>query len=50
MNSYRADRIREVGARRARKLRKRGAYVWFSRWTANGKCRYHWIPGHVRES
>lgn len=39
---------REVCARRARKLRKRGAVVRFTRWTPNGKCRYHWMPPPFR--
>jgi hypothetical protein len=33
---------REVSARRAAKLRKRGEYCHFLRWTVNGKCRYAW--------
>lgn len=33
---------REVSARRAAKLRKRGEYCHFLRWTVNGKCRYCW--------
>lgn len=33
---------REVSASRARKLRKRGEYVKFSRSTCNGKARYVW--------
>jgi hypothetical protein len=36
---------REVCARRARKLRKRGDMIRFHRWTATGKCRYIWVPG-----
>lgn len=35
-------KAREVSARRARKLRKRGEYLHFVRWTVNGKCRYTW--------
>lgn len=35
-------RAREVSARRAATLRKRGEYCHFVRWTANGKCRYAW--------
>jgi hypothetical protein len=34
---------REVCARRARKLRRRGETVRFRRWTSTGKCRYSWI-------
>ncbi len=34
---------REVCARRARKLRKRGHQVVFHSWTVNGKCRYRWV-------
>jgi hypothetical protein len=33
---------REVSARRAVKLRKRGEYCHFVRWTVNGKCIYCW--------
>ena len=33
---------REISAKRARKLRKRGEYCHFVRWTVNGKCRYCW--------
>lgn len=35
---------REICARRARKLRKRGDRVQFKQWTANRKCRYCWVP------
>jgi hypothetical protein len=35
--------IREVSARRARKLRKNRKYCWFARNTENGKARYFWI-------
>lgn len=39
---------REVSARRARKLRKRGAKTRFSRWTENGKARYLWVePDYI---
>jgi hypothetical protein len=34
---------REVCARRARKLRKRGEDVRFARLTSNGKARYRWM-------
>lgn len=34
---------REVSARRARKLRARGAYIKFSHLTSTGKARYTWI-------
>lgn len=35
-------RPREISARRARKLRKRGVSVRFMGWTPTGKCRYVW--------
>lgn len=35
---------REVGARRMRKLRRRGEAVRFHGWTSNGKARYRWLP------
>ena len=35
---------KEVSARRARKLRKRGEQVKFSRHTRTGKARYLWAP------
>lgn len=41
-------RPREVSARRARKLRRRGVYCKFLGWTPNGKCRYLWSPGSHR--
>jgi hypothetical protein len=38
-------RTREVSARRARKLRKRGEDVWFSHLSNRGKKRYEWFVG-----
>lgn len=38
---------REVCARRARKLRRRGCDVRFMRNTANGKARYGWMPSTI---
>ncbi len=38
---------REVCARRARKLRKRGDQVRFIGNTTTGKARYRWLPGPV---
>jgi hypothetical protein len=34
----------EVSAKRARKIRRRGDAIRFSRWTESGKCRYKWLP------
>ena len=39
-----ADLAREVCARRARKLRKRGAQVRYFGRTSTGKARYKWMP------
>ena len=39
---------REVCARRARKLRKRGDAVRFKRWTPNGRCRYAWMRQPIK--
>lgn len=34
---------REVGARRAQKLRRRGETVRFSKYTSTGKIRFYWV-------
>lgn len=40
---------REVGAKRARKLQRRGAKIRFSRVTSTGKRRYRWVPASTVE-
>lgn len=34
---------REVSAARARTLKRRGEFVWYSRRTSTGRARYQWL-------